>query len=183
VMNDDHAIEYRNAGRLVVMGERASDINNPIYQQLLVDAGMIKEPYKIAFYSYPKGPTVEKVPLVTSYELAVAFDIGTEEEKAAAARLVWHFTNSTAQNYQCNQISKFPTRKSVEDVDQTWWKDAKTLLVAHGVLDVGGTLGCYNEIRGSMFPVLQKLFMDKVSPTEAVKLYAETLNKVLSENQ
>lgn len=183
MMNDDHAIEYRDAGRLAVMGNRAADINNPIYQQLLVDAGMIEAPYATVFYSYPKGPTVEKVPLVTSYELHVAFDMGTEEEKAAAARLVWHFTNSTAQNFQCNQISRFPTRKSVEDVDQAWWRDVKTLLVANGVLDVGGTLGCYNEIRGSMFPVLQALFMDKVSPTEAVKLYAETLNKVLSENQ
>ena len=183
MMNDDHAIEYRNAGRLAVMGDRAADFNDPAYQQALVNAGMIKEPYKTAFYPYPKGPTVEKVPLVTSYELTVAFDIGTEEEKAMAARLVWYFTNTATQTLACNQLSRFPTRKSVADVDQAWWREVKALLVANGTLDVGGNLGCYNEIRGAMFPVLQALFMDKASPAEAVKLYAEALNKVLSEDQ
>jgi len=34
-----------------------------------------------------------------------------------------------------------------------------------------------------MFPVLQALFMEKASPAEAVKLYAEELNKILGETQ
>ena len=182
MMNDDHAIEYRNAGRLGVMGDRAGDVNNPVYQQQLVDAGMIEEPYKTAFYPYPKGPTVEKVPLFTSYELSVAFDTGTEEEKVMAARLVWHQTNTVAQSFLCN-VNKLSTRKSVTGLDQVWWREVNALVAANGVMDVGGHLGCYNEIRGAMFPVLQALFMDKASPAEAVKLYADVLNKILSENQ
>jgi len=182
-MNDDHANEYRQGGRLMVNGERAIDLHNPLYQEGLIEAGIIDEFFKMAFYSYPKGPTVDRTPFITSYELSVAFDVGTEEQKAAAARLVWYFTNSTAQNHQCNQLSKFPTRKSVADVDQAWWKEAKTLFVANGILDVGGNLRCYDAIRGSMFPQLQRLFLGKASPAEAVKLYAEALNKILSENQ
>jgi len=183
VMNDDHAIEYQTAGRLAVMGNRAADYNNPEYQQSLIDAGIIEEPYQSALYPYPKGPGIEKTPLVTSYELSVAFDVGTEEEKAAAARLVWYFTNTATQTWEATENFKFPTRKSVKDVDQAWWKDTKALLVANGALDVGGNLGCYDEIRGTMFPQLQKLFTSKATPAEALQAYAETLNTILSENQ
>ena len=178
LMNDDHAIEYRDAGRLGAMGDRASNKNADDYYAQLKQRGI--EPFKSAIYPYPKAPGVAKVPLVTTFELSVAFESDDERVNEMAARMAWFWSNTEFQQSKCN-LAEYPTRKSVQGIDEGWWLATQALMVEHGTLDAGNNLGCYDEIRGAMFPQLQKLFLGSATPAETLALYEEALNGILGE--
>ena len=177
MMNDDHAIAYRDEGRLAAMGNRGVDVD--LVSKTLVEQGILREAPKTVLYPYPRAPGVEKAPVLTSFELAMAFDSGKEAENAAAARLVWYFSNTAAQQKICDAGAKYPSRRGVKPLADQYWNNAYALMVEQGTLDVGQMHQGYDAIRGAMYPQLQKMFSGKASPAEAYVNYLAELQKVL----
>ena len=192
ILNDDHMIYSRVAGLLGAAGGRNGWVEDPAYQQSLVDQGIIDKPYTTAFYPYPKVPGVNKVPVIATYTLHVAFGSEDEEINKIVARFAYHMNSAATQRIWTYGIRPehmgsrgIPSRLSVpppfdEGEDMQWWIDAQAIMQENGVLDVGGSLSVYGDIRGSLFPVLQKLYTDKATPQEALDLYEAALNEVLA---
>ena len=189
VMADFDMINMRVTGKLAVAGSR---FGIPIQYNLaamesMLDQGIIDEPFETTTYNFPRALGIDKVPILTQWNLHVAFGSEDEAVNEVVARFAWHANNARAQIRCMNEGYQFPTRKSVvgipviEGIDFTWWTEAKQMLIDNGAMDVGGSLACYGDIRGALFPQLQKLFTGQVSPEEALELYEDALNKVVDD--
>lgn len=185
------SVEYQNfltSGKMAVGGARAGIPmqNNPKYAASLLEQGIIDELYETAFYNFPRAPGVDKVPMGTQWNTIVAFGVEDEEVNKIAARFAWHYSNTRAQKYQCDNYHYFATRKSAMGIpaqlidDPRWWLDAQNMLVENGPMEIGGTLLNYIDIRASTFPQLQKLYTGKFTPQEALDAYEAALNEAVA---
>ena len=198
IMNDDHLIAARGFGQLALAGARLGNYNNRAGQQKLIDQGAISEFFTSTFYPFPRAPGVDTVPLLTSYNLHVAFDSGDEEINRLAAEFTWWVNNTRSQEMILSPPSawQLPSRKSVV-VEKTGpgaeiYAAAVVFAQENGYYDVGGALTVYNEIRGALFPQLQLMFDDArirlekgepkvlVTPQIALDLYEDAINAALA---
>ena len=186
MLNDDHMINWRVAGLLAAAGDRAGPVNSEKYQQSLVDQEIIEKPYKTALYPFPKAAGVERVPVIIGYECLVGFDSGDEYVNRMIARFIWYLTNAEYQQVLCEENRYFPTRADVkvklDPVEFDWWYEAQYMMQQNGILDVGSTLSAYNDIRGAMYPQLQKMFTGEYTAQEALDAYDKALREALEKN-
>ncbi len=188
MLADGEFIAARDAGKLAISGARVGPPiqQNPKRIESLLEQGIIDEPYAMAMYNFPRAPGVDKVPLLTQWNVNVAFGSEDEEVNKVVARFAWHVNNTRAQLSAIKDNKNFVTRKSAgappfkEGEDMSWWLGFKEMLDRDGPMDVGGTLPVYGNIRGALFPQLQKMFSDKATPQEALDLYEAALNKVVA---
>jgi len=186
VMNDDHLINAREAGQLAAAGARLVNYNSTEAMASKVEQGLIDEPFESVFYPFPKALGVEKVPLLSTYNLHVVFDTGDERVNEIAARFAWHMSNARSQEHFCSGPDSMavPSRKSAvvekEGAEAALFAGGLALAQANGYFDVGGSLPVYNDIRGALFPQLQLLFSGKASPRQALELYEQALNEVVA---
>jgi len=188
MLGDSDYIPLRTAGKLAISGSR---FGTPLqdYPALIasyLEQGVFEEPYEVAQYNYPRAPGVDKVPLLTQWNVNVAFGSEDEEINELVAELAWYANNTRAQLFYIKNSKNFVTRKSAgappfeEGESMQWWLDVKQALVDNGAMDVGGSLPVYGDLRGALFPQLQKMFSGKVTPQEALDLYEAALNEVVA---
>ena len=188
MLADDEFIPARDSGKLAFAGTRVGVPiqNQPGLLESLIEQGIIDEPYAIVHYNFPRAPGVDKVPMLTQWNVNVAFGSEDEAVNEVVARFAWHANSTRSQLYAIRSNKNFVTRKSAGAApfavgeDYAWWLDFKQMLLGNGPMDVGGTLPVYGKIRGALFPQLQKMFSDVVTPQEALDLYEAALNEVVA---
>ena len=188
MLADRDFIPLRDAGKLAISGARLGVPiqQNPKRMESLLEQGIIDEPYAMAMYNFPRAPGVDAVPLLTQWNVNIAFGSEDEAVNEVVARFAWHVNSPYAQERMIRNDKNFVTRQSASAPpfeagdDMSWWLGFKQMLDRDGPMDVGGTTSVYGDIRGALFPQLQLMFTDKATPQEALDLYEAALNEVVA---
>jgi len=176
VITDDDYVQLFITNKIAAGGFRSGWVH--YYTGQAIKQGLIREGANVAIVEFPRGPGVTGVPSIGTGNTVVVRDSGDEEINRLASRLAWYITNTQAQ---LDNLNNFPTRKSVKHPpnDDVLWNSVAEIVNKYGMMDVGYTLPQYYETRGAGFPILQGLLQGKLSPEEAAKKYADTVNEIL----
>ena len=177
--DDDYVLLF--AGEAIASGGFRPDWVT-YYVPQAIKQGLLDEPFNVKMVPFPRGPGVDNSPSLGTGNTVVVRDTGDEKINKLASRLAWYFTNTRAQ-IDSTVSASFPTRKSVPPSPATasdpLWSQTKGVVSAGGFFDVGYAMPDYYETRAAGFPILQALLAGDLTPEEAIKKYADTINEIL----
>jgi len=144
--------------------------------QSQVDQGVIKDKFNYEFRAFPSA-TGKKVSLVANFHIVVAHKSENEYRNKAAAYLAYQIASDQDLEVSGGQ---FPTvNNCTVTSDNIHWQRGKKITEENGLADIGFHLAAYGEIRGSLYPVLKKLFNNQITALEAVTLYEKAINAAI----
>jgi len=181
-MSDDDYVAQWSSGKIALAPIRPSW--ERFYVPGAIEAGKLDEAFDTEYVPFPHDPSIAGAPTTGGGSLAVGHKTDDVDKAEAIQELILLLTGKAFQTEQVTSNEGFPTRTDVVGLNPSADEQVVGRIAAKfGFMDVGYANSWYYESRAVMPDVLRELYAGNITPEQAAKLYADTVDKIIADAQ
>jgi multiple sugar transport system substrate-binding protein len=179
-IDDDMALDFWCKAEAATLDMQ---IGHTAIMQAYAKQGVIPKEFKFTFVEFPHSVGGARTPVVAGPTLVVGHKSNDEARNKLIAQFMLAVTSGDGQ-YISAISGNFPTSKKTIAMIKNpnpYWQTVQNIISTVGLWDRGGTIPQFNEIRATMFPLMQAFYAGQIDAQTVLSRYEKAVNGILAQ--